>query len=108
MFSSIILAEIIFILCNYIKNNTKKDNNKNQTNTDQKILYLNRIMIGLILFNSAEVKFRIFSTIELKIFFDKNIKIINVIYLILFFYIAGYITINIFIFFRNKNQKIKK
>ena len=78
MFSSIILAEIIFILCNYIKNNTKKDNNKNQINTDQKIIYLNRIMIGLILFNSAEVKFRIFSTIELKIFFDKNIKIINI------------------------------
>ena len=84
MFSSIILAEIIFILCNYIKNNTKEDNHKNQINTDQKIIYLNKIMIGLILFNSAEVKFRIFSTIELKIFFDKNIKIINIIYLILF------------------------
>ena len=108
MFSSIILVEIIFILCNYIKSNTKKGNNKKEINTNQKIIYLNRIMIGLILFNSIEVKFRIFSTIELKIFFDKNIKIINAIYLILFFYIAGYIAINFFLYIRNKNRKIKK
>jgi len=65
-------------------------------------------MIVLILFNSAQVKFKIFSTIELKIFLDKNMTIINAIYLFLFFYIVGYISLNIFFYFSNKNKKMKK
>ena len=108
LFSSIILSEIIFILCYYIKSNDNKGHNKNEISTNEKKIYLNRVIIVLILFNSAQVKFKIFSTIELKIFLDKNMTIINAIYLFLFFYIVGYISLNIFFYFSNKNKKMKK
>ena len=64
-------------------------------------------MIALIFFNSIIFKFNLFSTIELKIFFDKNTKIINSIYLILTLYSLIYIAFSGIQFFLKNKRKIK-
>lgn len=85
LFSCISLSEISFSICYYIKTNyTKHENNKISTN-DSLIKNLNIIMIFLIIANSIVVKYNIFSPIELQIFYDKNKKIINSIYILLYF-----------------------
>ena len=90
-----------------MKTNNKKYENPNEVTNYKKINYLNRVGIILILSNFTMIKFNIFSTIELRIFFDKNRKIINAIYLILFIYSFGYIFFIGFKRFRKKNRKAK-
>ena len=92
-----------------MKTNYKKYENRKEIITDNKIInYLNRVMIILILFNFSIMKFKIFSTIELRIFFDKNRKITNAIYLILFIYSFGYISFISFQYFIKKIEKRNK
>ena len=82
------------MICFYIKNINIKNNNKREINNDRIINYLNKTMIGLIFLNLSIIKFNILSPVELEIFVDKNVKIINIIYLILSFYVIGYVIIN--------------
>ena len=82
------------MICFYIKNINIKNNNKRKINNDRIINYLNKTMIGLIFLNLSIIKFNILSPVELEIFVDKNVKIINIIYLILSFYVIGYVIIN--------------
>ena len=87
LFSCISLSEVIFIICYYIKaNNTKYENSKINI-SDNLIKNLNIIMISLIIFNSVIIKVNILSPIELQIFYDRNKKIINSIYNVLYIYI---------------------
>ena len=82
------------MICFYIKNINIKNNNKREINNDRIINYLNKTMIGLIFLNLSIIKFNILSPVELEIFVDKNVKIINIIYLILSFYVIGYVITN--------------
>ena len=82
------------MICFYIKNINIKNNNKRKINNDRIINYLNKTMIGLIFLNLSIIKFNILSPVELEIFVDKNVKIINIIYLILSFYVIGYVITN--------------
>ena len=82
------------MICFYIKNINIKNNNKREINNDRIINYLNKTMTGLIFLNLSIIKFNILSPVELEIFVDKNVKIINIIYLILSFYVIGYVIIN--------------
>ena len=82
------------MICFYIKNINIKNNNKREINNDRIINYLNKTMTGLIFLNLSIIKFNILSPVELEIFVDKNVKIINIIYLILSFYVIGYVITN--------------
>jgi hypothetical protein len=94
------------MLSYYTKTNYNKYGNKNEVNNNNKIINnLNRVTLCLILFNSILFKYNIFSTIELKIFFDKNKKIINVVYFILILYSLVFILFKTFNCFRKKNRK---
>ena len=102
LFTSLSLTEIIFLIGYYSKTSYNKYKNKNKV-----INNLNRIMIALIFFNSIIFKFNLFSTIELKIFFDKNTKIINSIYLILSLYSVIYVAFSGINFCIKNKRKIK-
>ena len=109
--TSIILSEIIFIICYYIKTNNKNYDNNRYINNNKIIKILNIIMIFIIFFNSILVKIKVLSPVELKIFFDKYIKIINAIYIILYIYSLVYISIYGFYYIRkiaNNHFKLKK
>ena len=68
-------------------------------------------MIFIIFFNSILIKINVLSPVELKIFFDKYIKIINAIYIILYVYSLVYISIYGFYYIgkiANNHFKLKK
>ena len=68
-------------------------------------------MIFIIFFNSILIKINALSPVELKIFFDKYIKIITAIYIILYVYSLVYISIYGFYYIRkiaNNHFKLKK
>ena len=59
-------------------------------------------------FNLGMIRFNVLSPIELKIFFDKNELLINVIYMLLFIYTIVYFFNWGFKFYNSKNETIKK
>ena len=91
LFSTITLIEIFFIIGYFIKTNYKIYDKKKEIRSNKLIVKLKKIVICLIFINSTIIRFNILSPVELKIFFEKNILIINEVYLILGLYVFGYI-----------------
>ena len=98
LFTSITLSEIIFVKCYFVKTKHSNYQKFRGSCNNAIIALLNKLIICLIIFNSIIIKYNILSPVELKIFADKNIKIIKHIYFSLFSYIVVFIIIKTFSF----------
>ena len=98
------LIEIFFIACYFIKITYKTYDKIKEIRNKKLIINLKKIIICLIFFNSSIAKLNILSPVELKMFIDKNIRIINALYFILSLYVFGYISFWGSVYFLKKNN----
>ena len=102
------MSELFFLISYFHKIKYEIIDKTKEIKNSKLIVNLKKSSICLIFFNIGMIRFNLLSPIELKIFFDKNKLLINIMNLILFIYSICYFFYWGFAFYNSRKMTKKK